>query len=239
MCGQYGLSEQQLKWLNGRKMPKNFSAAKARSRMLEKSREAWDIFVPILRSPVVDQQFKDSIFINPETSEIHYDLDKFLSLLVQTYGNEPFEDIENKIKWAGLMVQNGYSFFKTRFGANKLVKDQIKNITKTLSSLEENVKQEEQNRKAFEQYRMRNWLLAPPVIQNVREDWMAECLQCRKIAKGAYKKEIEAIDNLEHDVNCRYLEELKKANRKKDERALEALRLQYIRTIPPSPKKIR
>ena len=62
MKEHYGLSQAQLKYLNEQNMPKSFNKSKEHDRIIRKTEQAWDIFVPVLRSKVVDQKFKDSLF---------------------------------------------------------------------------------------------------------------------------------------------------------------------------------
>jgi len=233
MKEHYALSNMQLKYLNGQDMPNTFNSSKEESRMLEKAKKAWSILVPILRSDTVDQEFKDRVLLERLDGETSYNADEFFKYLVNTYGNEPFEDIQNKIHFAKTMITHGFAFFQLRFKSNRLVSDKIEEIKKVLDDLEDMVRTENQNKEALEIYRMRKRLPAPPTIR--REDyWKAECIHCYSFSLDIAKTEQDAIKSIEHDVRCNYLRQVKG---KKSQEHIDAINFQYIRTIPPLKKK--
>jgi len=236
MVGQYGISSQQKQWLNGQTMPIGFSEAKARSRVLAKAREAWDIFVPILRSKVVNQEFKDSCFVNPDGS--HYDFDEFCKLLVQTYRTESFDEIKNKIHFADQMLTYGLTFFEVRFNEHRSISDEIAKFREVINDLEDMVRIESEQKEATELYRQRGRLSAPPQLDPERRFWQAECIQCHKYNLGIAKNEKQSIELIEHDKNCRYLKEISRTKNRKIKESerkqrIDAINFQYIRTIRP------
>ncbi len=240
MPEHYGLSQAQLKWLSGRSMPQGYNEGKERKRILKKSHQAWAIFIPVLRSKVVSQQFKDSLFVNHE-SDIHYGFDNFLKLLVQTSSNEPFEDIEHKLTWAKLMINYGFTFFQIRFKTNRLVNDKIEEIKTVLDSLDELITETLQTKEVTELYRQRKHQSAPPFLEFKREHWQSECVQCHSYAIKLPKSKKEAIENIQHDEKCLYLKDIKNLYRRKlteKERKdrIDYVNFQYIRTISPKTK---
>ncbi len=236
MNEHYALSQSQLKYLNGQDMPKTFHISKERSRMLKKSQQAWSIFIPILRSNIVDQEFKDKILLEKGDEDISYNIEDFFKYLVITSKDEPFEQIQHKIEFATMMVNHGFTFFQSRFGTNRLVADKIDEIKKVLFDLKDMVTQEQQNKKAFEIYRMRKRLSSPPTIRR-EHYWKAECIHCYSFSIVISKNEQDAIESIQHDVNCRYVTEITKAKKRNDVNSVEATNFQYIRTISPIPKK--
>lgn len=236
MKEHYGLSSTQLKYLNGQIMPNSFNEGKEKSRMVNKAQRAWSIFIPILRSQVVDQEFKDRIFLEKSEEDISYNVEDFFNHLVRTSKDEPFEQIQNKIKFANMMTRHGFAFFQSRFGTNRLVADKIEEIEKVLFDLEDMVTQEQQNKEAFEIYRMRKRLPSPPYIRP-EHYWKAECIHCYSFSIGISKNEKDSIENIKHDVNCRYVTEISKAKKRDDKNSIDAINFIYIRTIHPIPQK--
>jgi len=236
MNEHYALSVMQLKYLNGQDMPKSFNEPKERSRMLKKAQQAWSIFIPILRSNEVDQEFKDRVLLEKGDEDISYTVEDFFKYLVITSKDEPFEQIQHKIEFATMMVKHGFTFFQSRFGTNRLVADKIDEIEKVLFDLEDMVTQEQQNKEAFEIYRMRKRLSSPPTIRP-EHYWKSECIHCYSFSLGISKTEKDSIETIKHDVNCRYVTEISKARKRNDVDSIDAINFQYIRTIPPISKK--
>jgi len=235
MKEHYALSNNQLSYLSKQVTLSSGIESTEKIRMLKKAQQAWSILIPILRSDVIDQNFKNRILLEKSDEEITYDVEDFFRYLVTTTSDEPFEKIQSKIKFSKMMINHGFTFFQTRFGTNRLVSDKIKEIKKVLSDLQEMVNQELENKESLEMYRMRKKLSAPPVIRP-DEYWKAECIHCYSYSTKITNKEKEAIESIQHDVNCSYKTRMFKAKKRKDLGSVNAIILQYIKTIPPIKK---
>jgi len=231
----YALSNTQLSYLSGQITLSSGIESTEKIRMLKKAQQAWSILIPILRSDVINQNFKNRILLEKSDEEITYDVEDFFRYLVRTTSDEPFEEVQSKIEFANMMIKHGFTFFQTRFGTNRLVSDKIEDIKTVLSDLQQMVEQEIQNKESLEMYRMRKKLSAPPVIRP-DEYWKAECIHCYSYSTKITKKEKEAIENIQHDVNCSYKTRMSKAKKRKDSGSIKAIILQYIKTIPPIKK---
>jgi len=226
MKEHYGLSQAQLKYLNGQDMPKSFNKSKEQDRIIRKAKQAWDIFVPVLRSKAVDQKFKDSLFEFKR-------FDDFLNLLLKTErGNTVSQEI-NKMRIAKMMIQKGTQYYQTRYRLNQIIFEKIVEINSVLEMIQEFVDQELSNIEISDFLRMRRGLTEPPIIQQEKELYHALCIQCHRYSLGLSKSEKEAIKDLQHDDNCSYKKQFETATKSNDENYKKSLNLQYIKIIPP------
>jgi len=226
MKEHYGLSQSQLKYLNGQDMPKSFNKSKEQDRITRKAKQAWDIFVPVLRSKVVDQKFKDSLFEFKR-------FDDFLNFLLKTdRGNLVSQEI-NKMKIAKMMIQKGTLYFQIRYNLNQIINEKIVEINSVLEMIQEFVDQELFNIEISEFLRMRRGLSAPPIVQQEKDFYHALCIQCYRYSLNLSKSEKEAIENIQHDDNCSYKKQYERATKNNHEAYKESLILQYIKIIPP------
>ena len=226
MKEHYGLSQAQLKYLNGQNMPKSFNKSKEHDRIIRKTEQAWDIFVPVLRSKVVDQKFKDSLFEFKRFED-------FLNFLLETERGNMISLEINKMKIAKMMIQKGTQYYQTRYQLNQIINEKIVEINSVLEMIQEFVDQELYNIEISDFLRMRRGLTAPPIIRQENDSYCALCIQCYRYSLGLSKSEKEAIKDLQHDVNCSYKKQFERAIEVNDENYKKSLNLQYLKIIPP------
>jgi len=226
MKEHYGLSQAQLKFLNGQDMPKSFNKSKEEDRIIRKAKQAWDIFVPVLRSKVVDQEFKDSLFEFKRFED-------FLNFLLETERGNMISQEINKMRIAKMMIQKGTQYYQIRYRLNQIINEKIVEINSVLSMIQEFVDQELSNIEISDFLRMRRGLTAPPIVQQGKDLYHALCIQCYRYSLGLSKSEKEAIKDLQHDDNCSYKKQFERATKNNDEAYKESLILQYIKVIPP------
>jgi len=226
MKEHYGVSQAQLRYLNGQDMPKSFNKSKEQDRIIRKAKQAWDIFVPVLRSKVVDQEFKDSLFEFKRFED-------FLTFLLKTERGNTISQEINKMRIAKIMIQKGTQYYQTRYQLNQIINEKIAEINSVLGMIQEFVDQELYNIEVSDFLRMRRGLTAPPIVQQENDLYHALCIQCYRYSLGLTKSEKEAIKDLQHDNNCSYKKQFKTATKNNDEAYKKSLILQYIKTIPP------
>ena len=223
MKEHYGLSKAQLNYLNGQDMPKSFNASKECDRMKKKADQAWSIFLPILKSKVVDQEFKDEIFS-------HNRFQIFLTELIRTNRVSPILQEQPKMKIARMMIQQGFVFFQTRYQPNQLIIDEMSKISSIMNMLDDIVDQELRNIELEDVLRMRLGQYYPPIIRR-DQYYHARCLACYSYDLGVSNSEEEAITNIAHNEGCIYAKQSKDAEKNR----LEELRTDFIQVF--SPKK--
>ncbi len=222
MPEHYGLSIAQKEYLSGRKTLANESKEKERMRV--KAEKAWSIFEPILRSEVVSQEFKDSLFTFKR-------FDDFLNSLLRTKMTNPISEELNKMKIAKDMIQKGFRYFKVRYQLQPLIYDEMEKMEKLLIMLEDFVEQELENIKNADFVRLRKGLQEPPTITPT-ETYHALCIQCYNYNSKIGHNEQDAIQGIEHQPHCSYLKYAEKA----DHFQLEKINEQFIKIIPPRNK---
>ena len=222
MPEHYGLSIAQIEYLNGQKTLANES--KEKERMKVKAEKAWSIFEPILRSKVVSQGFKDSLFGFKR-------FDDFLNSLLATEMTNPISEELNKMKIAKDMIQKGFTYFKKRYQLQPLIYDEMEKMEKLLIMLEDFVEQELKNIKKADFVRLRKGLQEPPTIIPT-ETYHALCIQCYNYNSTVGHNEQDAIYGIEHQPHCSYLKYAEKANHFQ----LEIINEQIIKIIPPRNK---
>ena len=223
MKEHYGLSRAQLEYLNGRKPLPNES--KERERMRAKAEKAWSIFEPILRSNVVSQEYKDSLFSFKR-------FDDFLNSLLATERTNPSSKELNKMEIAKTMIQKGFQYYQTRYDLNPLIYNEIEKIRSLLEMIDSLVKQELENIKKADFNRTRKGLTSPPEI--IRDNYYhALCMECFSYNSGVGHNKDDTILNIRHEPNCSYNRRIKKANRFE----IKKINEQFIKITLPLAKK--
>lgn len=225
MKEHYGLSHAQKIWLNGQDMPESFNVSKEKKRIISKVEQAWEIFVPVLRSKVVDQEFKDNLFANEK-------FDEFLDKLLETERSLPVIHEVNKTHIARQMILKGFSYFQTRYSTNELISKRVGEIWETVSAIDEMVDREKRDIEQANIIRMRKGLTTPPIIR--RDDhYHALCKQCWAFSYDINNNVKDAIKNIRHDDNCYYKIHVDKY----DDKERKHFNQQFIEVILPESKK--
>jgi len=220
----YGLSEAQKNYLNGQDKTKTFNVSKERKRIKGKAEQAWSIFLPILNSKIVDQQYKDEIFSHPR-------FETFLNELIKTERNFPTSQEINKMKIAKMMVQKGFSFYQTRYEMNEMITEQIEKYRSLLEMIDSLIEQEISNLKQADIIRMRKGLIHPPFIKR-DEFYHARCTECWAYDLGISHNAEDVISNITHNDGCGYPIQAKDADHYK----LQYLNEQFIQVFSPKTK---
>ena len=237
MKEHFALSKAQLAYLKGRTTLKNPSTEK--NRIMKKAIQAWSVFVPILKSEVVDTDWKISLFKSPTPEEA----EKLWNLNNKLFGFEEFLDAllasddriaeTQKMRLAHLMITKAISYYSWRFEINPLISQEIERFNNVLRLLEESIQSQIYRDDAMKMYLMRKKQPQPPYI-NRDEFYHALCIHCYNWSGGAYKSEKEAITNLKHDKHCSYNENFERWKNIPDQ--IERMNYNYLRIFPPVQK---
>jgi len=224
MKEHYGLSQAQLRYLNGQDMPKSFNVSKEKKRIKNKAEQAWSIFLPILNSKIVDPQYKDEIFS-------HSRFETFLNELIKTERSYPASQEINKMNIAKMMIQKGFSFYQTRFELNPIINDEIQKIWSLLEMVQSLVDQELRNLKQADIIRMRKGQIHPPIIKR-DEFYHARCVECWAYDLNISHSAEDVVFNITHNDGCGYLLQAKDADHFKH----QVLNEQFIQIFLPKTK---
>lgn len=210
MKEHFALSKAQLDYLKGRKTLKNPSTEEKRIR--KKAIQAWSIFVPILKSKVVDKDWKITLFQSPTPDEaqklwnIHnklFGLEEFLDALLETNARNTVSDETYKIKIAHTMIKKSVGYYSTRYAIYPLISQEIERFNSVIQLLEQSVSAQTEREDAIKMYQMRKTQRQPPHIERDAY-YHALCMHCYYFSMGVSRTEEEAIQNLTHDEYCTY-----------------------------------
>ena len=240
MKEHFALSKSQLAYLNGSKTLKNASAEKNRIR--KKAIQSWSIFIPILKSKIVDGEWKLSLFQSPTPAEAQkiwninnklFGFEEFLKVLFKTNPKNPRSDDLLKMQLAQKMIKSSISFYSNRFEMNKLILEEIDRFQNVLSLLYDSIKSQQYKDDAIRMYEMRKRQTEPPRIKR-DEFFHALCMHCYYYSLGLCKTEKEALQDLQHDENCTYHKRYELA--KTQPEMIKLLNDTYVRIFKPIKK---
>jgi len=240
MRERFALSEAQKDYFKGRLTLKNESKEKIRIRL--KAIQAWSIFVPILKSKVVDWDWKISLFKSPTTEEAEkiwnvndktFGFKEFLDALLITNPRNPDSEESRKMELAEMMIEKSISYYKTRYEINPLISEEIERFENVLKLLKESIRLQTYKEDAMKMYLMRKKQRQPPYIAR-DEFYHAFCIHCYNFTGGVSKTEEDAIQILKHDEHCSYNEEFER--RRTDSEWMKQLNYTYLRIFEPIQK---
>lgn len=240
MKEHFALSKAQLDYLKGHKTLKNQYKEKIRIR--RKAIQAWSIFVPILKSKVVDWEWKISLFQSPTPDEAKklwaiqrklFGFEEFLSALFQTAPLSLNSDEIYKMKLARIMINKSLAYYSNKYAVNPLITQEVNRFKNVLELLEESIRTQTYKAEAIQMYEMRSKQSRPPHIYR-DEYYHALCKQCHRFSGGTAKNEQQAIAILTHDKYCTYNKEFE--DYKNNPQYLEVLNDDYLQIIKPKRK---
>jgi len=176
-------------------------------RVTEKIENAFRTFDIVYDSNRLPQNYKDMIF-NPER------VTGFLKNFTYYDMALPQADESTKQAISKSMIQQGLSYFQSRYKETKFHSKRINDFSDLLSDLELITLQEEQDNQAMAMYRMRKKLKNPPHIESMDNFWTVMCVHCYHYATGSDKTKESAIKKLRHEKYCMYKTEIKRFDKR-------------------------
>jgi hypothetical protein len=237
MNEHFALSKAQKDYLNGHITLKNPTTEKSRIR--KKAIQSWSIFVPILKSNVVDTEWKLSLFQSPTTEEsqklwnVHnklFGFEEFLDVLLKIDSDNPSYGDALKIKLARVMITKSISYYSQRYEISEFIHQEIQRFNNLMIFLEDSIESQRFREREMKMYFMRKKQTQPPHI--VRDKFYhALCMHCYRYSLGISKTEDDAIETLTHDENCSYNERYE--FNKNDSQSLKIQNETYLRIFTP------
>ena len=236
MVEHYGLSEAQKGYLDGTKRLSNES--KERKAITRKAFQSWSIFKYLLGSDVVSDNFKYYPFgAEPRDDDWErFDIPKdrftfrhFLKALLHTSAENPASKEINKMALAKTLMEEGISYYQTRFRNNQLVYDKFAEFSDFMKMLQGIYEQDLDNLVKADFIRLRKNMIWPPRIER-NKFWHGLCMQCY-----SYSDKVQAITKKEaleikHSTDCPFVKEILTTKDK------EQLIMDFIHFIEPKTK---
>ena len=240
MNEHFALSKAQKDYLNGQITLKNPTTEKTRIR--KKAIQSWSIFVPVLKSKVVDTEWKLSLFQSPTPEESQklwnvnkklFGFEEFLDTLFKTDSANLSSGELLKMELARMMIEKSILYYSQRYETNRLISQEIERFRDVLRLLDESIESQRYRDDAMKMYLMRKKQTQPPYI--ARDGFYhALCTYCFNYSLGISKTEHDAIVTLTHDENCTYNARYQSV--KTQPEMIEILNSSYIRMFEPKQK---
>lgn len=237
MKEHFALSKAQKDYLNGQNTLKNPSTEKNRIR--KKAIQSWSIFIPVLKSKVVDDEWKMSLFQSPTPEEAQkiwnenskiFGFEEFLDALFITDKTNPLSEEVLKMKLAHMMIMKSIAYYSQRYEMNPLIIQEVERFKNVLHLLDESIQSQTYRDDALKMYLMRKKQTQPPHITR-DEFYHALCMHCYYYSLGVSKTEQDAIDTLKHDEHCSYNAKYESAKTQSDGK--DFLNYTYVRIFEP------
>lgn len=241
MKEHFALSNAQKDYLNGQITLKNPTTEKTRIR--KKAIQSWSIFIPVLKSKVVDDEWKLSLFQSPTPEEAQklwnvnnklFGFEEFLDILFKTDSADLSSKELLKMKLAQTMITKSISYYSQRYEINSLITQEIERFKNVLSLLYESIESQRYTDDAIKMYLMRKKQIQPPQIKR-DELYHALCMHCYNYSLGVSKTEKDAIETLKHDEHCSYNTSYELV--KTQSERIDYLNYTYLRIFEPLSKQ--
>lgn len=236
----FALSKAQKDYLNGHITLKNATTEKTRIR--KKAIQSWSIFIPILKSNAVDDEWKLSLFQSPTPEESQklwnvnnklFGFEEFLDTLFKTDSANLSSGELLKMELAHMMIEKSISYYSQRYEMNPLIIQEIQRFKDVMRLLDESIQSQRYRDDAMKIYLMRKKQREPPHIGR-DEFYHALCMHCYNYSLGVSKTKQDAIETLTHDEHCSYNTRYESV--KTQPEMIEILNSTFIHILEPKQK---